>query len=283
MSFSTVRPGTAAVRLAASAVATLLLGVIAAPGAALAANCGDDVNGLRIACACGDNVVSDTVLAADDPVVDGSCPMDGLVVFVPKGAEGITLDLGGHSLLGRGHGVGIRVVRGGSVGSTILGGGDGLRRAEVANFRTGISAHGRNDLVEVRGIDVHDNVGDGLRLHASGVVLDDVQSESNGRDGIHLLGHGNEIRGASALRNRGDGVQVRGSAIQLEVEAADNAGHGLVVSGRSNQVTAARSIGNGGRGLVTSGAGHHVDELQSIGNKGGDEPATAGASAGASR
>jgi len=292
MSSSAVLPGPALARLGVmlprvtdlrvtalrvSALSAMLALSIACPSGAQAASCGDDVGGLRIACACGDDVVSDTVLAASDPVVSESCSGDGLVVFVPKESDGITLNLGGRSIVGRGTGVGIRVVRGGRVGSTILGGGEDGRRAEVAHFRTGITAHGRNDLVALVGVDVHDNRSDGLRLHTSGVRIEDVRSDGNGRDGLSLFGHANEVTGVVAERNSSEGVQVRGAGSTVNAATSDNRGHGLVVSGRGNRVEAVQSNGNGGAGLVTRGAGHEVGDVQATGNMGGDVAGGAGA------
>lgn len=277
MSSSAVLPRPAAARLGTTALGAIFALFLAVPLHAEAASCGDDVGGLRIACSCGDDVVSDTVLAASDPVVTESCSGDGLVVFVPGKSKGITLDLGDHSIVGRGSGVGIRVVRGGRVGTTILGGGENGRRAEVAHFRTGISAHGRNDLVALVGVDVHDNLSDGLRLHTSGVRIEDVRSESNGRDGLSLSGHGNQVTGVVAERNSSEGVQIRGAGSTVNAETSDNRGHGMVISGRGNRVEAVLSNGNGGAGLVTSGAGHEIGHVQTNGNMSGDIAGRTGA------
>lgn len=281
MSSSAVLAGPALARLRVTVLhimGAMLVLSTAYPSGVQAASCGDDVGGLRIACACGDDVVSDTVLAASDPVVSESCSGDGLVVFVPSESDGITLNLGGRSIVGRGTGVGIRVVRGGRVGSTIVGGGveDG-RRAEIAHFRTGITAHGRNDLVALVGVDVHDNGSDGLRLHTSGVRIEDVRTHGNGRDGLSLSGHANEVTGVVAERNSSEGVQVRGAGSTVNAATSDNRGHGLVVSGRGNRVEAVQSNGNGGAGLVTRGAGHDVGDVQATGNMGGDVAGGAGA------
>ena len=89
---------------------------------ARAAACGDDVNGERIACSCGDTIVSDTRLRADDPVVVERCRTDGLIVRAPAGALTLRLDLGGRVLTGDGLGTGIRVLSGGSRGAVIIGG-----------------------------------------------------------------------------------------------------------------------------------------------------------------
>ncbi len=89
---------------AAIVVASFLLS-----GAAAAAPCGDDVKGVRVACHCGDTVVSDTRLRPEDPVVSGRCPLDGLAIRADALAESITLDLAGLSLVGTGAGIGLEV------------------------------------------------------------------------------------------------------------------------------------------------------------------------------
>ena len=55
-------------RIGDEVLGALLALLVACPSRAQAASCGDDVGGLNIACSCGDDVVSDTVLGADDPV-----------------------------------------------------------------------------------------------------------------------------------------------------------------------------------------------------------------------
>lgn len=69
------------------------------------ADCGDDIGGERVPCGCGDVVVSDTRLRPGDPVVEGACPADGLILRAAPAASSLTLDLGGLELRGRGAGV----------------------------------------------------------------------------------------------------------------------------------------------------------------------------------
>jgi hypothetical protein len=244
--------------------------LLSGPGAALGGECGDSVGGGRVACACGDQVVSDTTLSSVDPVTVEPCSGDGLLISVPRDSSGITLDLGGLSIVGTGTGVGIRVVRGGSEGSRIVGGGASGALAEIAGFRTGISGSGRNVLVEVSGVHVHSNVGDGLRIHSSGVLVENVVAEKNGRDGMNVLGHGNEVSGVVAEGNDSDGVQVRGKGVSVSAESSGNARHGLVVAGRDNRVDQSATHGNGGIGIATSGSGLEVGGLDIQNNGQGD-------------
>jgi len=239
--------------------------------------CGDSVDGKRVACACGDNVVTDTVLWPTDPVVTEPCSDDGLTVFASGNVDSLTLNLGGQSIVGRGHGAGIRVARGGRLGAIIVGGDPGDTRAEIARFGTGIRASGRDVLREVRSIDVHDNAADGLSIHASGVKLDDVRSEGNGRDGARLTGHGNQVSGVTARGNARDGLKLHGSAAIVAAETADNRGNGAVIGGRGNRVEHIVTQGNGGAGVMATGTDHEVSGIQASGNAGGDVAGRAGA------
>jgi parallel beta-helix repeat protein len=84
---------------------TMVLGIIAAflsttSLSSWGANCGDTAGGggTRVACECGDTVITNTVINENDPVVDTVCSDDGLII----GADNITLDcdnfvLGGDS------------------------------------------------------------------------------------------------------------------------------------------------------------------------------------------
>lgn len=262
-------------RLGGATVAGLLACLLAAP--AQAKNCGDNVEGARVACACGDIVVSDTTLRPTDPVASEPCSRNGLVVLAPPGSEGLTLHLGGQSIVGRGRGAGIRVVRGGSLGSVIVGGDAGDTRAEIANFETGIRAHGAAVLREVRAVDVHDNTDNGLKLRTSGVRVMDVNSRSNGGDGVSLSGHGVEVSGVASEHNAGDGLKVRGAGATVEGETRGNGRHGAVIGGRGAVVQSVRSSGNGGAGLMATGSGHVVADLEASDNAGGDVAGRAGA------
>jgi hypothetical protein len=259
--------------------------LLAAASEAVAGACGDSVDGARVPCSCGDNVVSDTVLWASDPVATETCSGDGLVVVADHDAQGITLNLGGQSLTGRGHGSGIRVVRGGSLGAVIVGGDEGDARAEIANFGTGIRATGGDVLREIRAIDIHGNEADGLFVRASGVKVEDVRSEGNGRNGLAISGHGNEVSGVTARSNARDGVKVRGSNSTVEATTTGNARNGAAVGGRGNRVDKLHAGDNGGAAVMATGNDHEVGELSATGNAGGNVAGRAGAarSAGAPR
>ncbi len=265
-------------RLPGAAVAAVIsMLVVAAPYQALAGACGDDVGGQRVACKCGDNVVSDTVLGSSDPIVSEPCSGDGLVVLVPSGSDGITLSLGGNSMVGSGSGTGIRVAHGGRLGSAIIGGDAGDTRAEIANFGTGIRASGRLAVREVRSIDIHANRDDGLKIRSSGVRVEDVRSERNGRNGVALSGHGIEVSGVVAAGNIRDGLKVRGAGANIDAETTGNRRNGTVIGGRGSRASKIRSTDNGGAGVVATGEGHAVADLQASGNAAGEVAGRAGA------
>ncbi|HEY2773271.1 MAG TPA: hypothetical protein VGK20_04365 [Candidatus Binatia bacterium] len=255
-------------RLSALAAAAALL--LATASAATAKDCGDTVGGVRVACACGDIVVVDTVLWPTDPVATERCSGDGLTLLADPRAASLTLNLGGQSILGRGYGTGIRVARGGRLGAVIVGGDEDDARAEIANFATGIRASGRDALREVRSIDVHDCSANGLSIHASGVALDDVLSNGNGRDGVALSGHGNRITGVTSSANARDGLKVHGSAGRIDAKTTDNRRNGAVIAGRDNRIEKMVTSGNGAAGVVAPGKAAATDGVQATGNGGSD-------------
>lgn len=116
-----------------------LAGLLALPSAAQAANCGDTAGafGQRLACACGDAVVTDTRLRRRDPIVRGVCPGNGLTIA----ASEITLHCGNRKLRGAGEGSGV-LVQNGLRGITI-------KRCKVFGFERGIDLpFGFNGVIE---------------------------------------------------------------------------------------------------------------------------------------
>jgi hypothetical protein len=115
------------------------------------ADCGDDIDGARVPCACGDVVVVDTRLDPSDPIVQGPCIADGLVVRARPDASHITVDLNGLTIRGQGVGVGVRVLDGGADGARILGGEAG-GEATIAGFREAVRATRPGALAALAGV-----------------------------------------------------------------------------------------------------------------------------------
>ena len=154
-----------------------LMAAAGGPVTARAAECGDDVGGARVACGCGDIVVSDTRLQPADPITRLRCDHDGLALRAPRGAASIGVDLSGLSIVGSGSGAGIRILDGGENGAVIIGGEPG-GPGEIAGFRNGVRATGSRPLAEIRDLSIKGSTSDGLVLRGSKARLIRVKSGS---------------------------------------------------------------------------------------------------------
>ena len=183
--------------------------------------CGDDVEGVRVACECGDIVVSDTRLRIDDPIVMRRCETDGLLIRAASDAESISLDLAGLSIQGSGAGTGIRVLRGGRLGAQIIGDSDGAV-GQVVGFYTGISARGRNTLSSLGNVQIESSTRTGVAVDTDSAVLSNVTTLGNGGDGARLGGRGMDASSIEAHLNGGTGVAVSGRDQRVQGRAVDN-------------------------------------------------------------
>jgi len=181
--------------------AALLALLMAAPSVAAAGLCGDDVDGVRVACACGDFVVSDTVLVATDPVVNERCATDGLIIQAAEAGESLRLDLAGQSLTGSGVGIGLLVIYGGEKGAIISGGPDTARRGQVVGFGSGLRVRSQRTLSALTNVDFRGNSLDGLTVRAWDTKMDNVGAFANGRDGLRVGGRKLEVEGLEADGN----------------------------------------------------------------------------------
>ncbi len=251
--------------LAFALIAAWALLLPASPSAA--GVCGDDVGGVRVACACGDTVVSNTVLSATDPVVSQPCAGDGLLLAAAQGADGLVLELTGLSLVGSGKGIGLRVLRGGAGGAVIIGG-DGDTRASIARFRTGVAGVGSNVIREIRNVDLIANARDGMQVRSSGMLVESVTATRNGRDGVRVSGHGSTLTGVESDENLGSGLRVGGSGTTVRARSVGNGSNGAFLTGRGHDLTSSQLSGNGGAGVMASGRGHNASGVR-IGDNGG--------------
>jgi hypothetical protein len=224
-------------RLILIALAVVFAGIALSASPTIAA-CGDDVDGKRIACSCGDVVVSDTELLIGDPVTSQACLADGLLIRARAGAESIHLDLNGLTLQGTGIGSGIRVIDGGSNGAVISGGPAGVH-ATIKGFRVGVSARGKNLLSSLSGIVVTDNQTDGLVVNGLQASIDSVVSSNNGRDGLRLGGRQSSATNLRTVGNGERGVTVRGSGNQVVGASLGDSTSASAVSGRNNTLSIA--------------------------------------------
>lgn len=205
--------------------------IVALPASVLAAECGDDVEGARIACACGDVVVSDVRLEAGDPIAGARCSRDGLLVRAAAGAESITVNLGGVVLTGNGQGVGLRIVNGGSEGAQIVGAG-----ATVSGFRHGVVARGRQVVQSISGLAISENGRSGLVVDTDGASITDIVSRANGAEGVLIAGADVRVSRLLVERNGGPGIRVRGEGHSISVRAGSNDGEAVQSSGQSHTI-----------------------------------------------
>jgi hypothetical protein len=202
---------------------------------ALAAECGDDVGGTRVACSCGDIVVSDTKLRSEDSVSRHRCRHDGLVLRARRGAESIELDLAGLSIVGSGSGSGIRILDGGENGAVIIGGEPG-RSGEIAGFRTGVRATGSHPVAEIRDLTIKGSSRDGLVLRGAAARLVRVTSDSNGGDGLRIGGRQHTLEAVEASGNGRYGVRVTARGAEGVVATADNTRGAILPPARGSAV-----------------------------------------------
>jgi len=228
------------------------------PMVARAKLCGDHVDGRDVPCACGDTVVSDLVLT-DDPVTTTVCSGDGLVVRAGGTLPGVTIDLGGKTLRGSGHGRGIWVVYGGTGGASIV---SRPGRGRVDGFMDGIVGNGADAVFLIDHVLVSHSKRDGIRLNAPGYTVHDTQAESSGRDGFGLGGRSFQISGGAAVNSGRYGYNVTGELAVVGVSGAGNivqgAGRtGFNVTGIGHQIVGCVVSGARKQGVRLTGS-HHV-------------------------
>jgi parallel beta-helix repeat protein len=259
-------------QLKASVVTSLVAFVGLGAGTAWSADCGDRAGPQhsRVACACGDTVVTSTRLRSSDPVVQNVCLDDGLKI----GADNITLDCRNKTLNGDDATNGVLLT--------------GRRKVTIKNcritafefgIRLGIdesSDSSRNTIIKNR---LFDNVFDGIHLEGNSDhnLIGWNRTNDNGEDGIDLDDDSdwNTLKANSAWRN---GVNGSGQGI----EDCDECDHNTYIANTTDQTflglgdsgegvglwilgTDSKVIGNRGRrnarsGLIVEGTGAGVAE-----------------------
>jgi len=239
-------------------------------GSAYALPCGDAVRGDgaqpgRVACRCGDTVVSDTVLRADDPVATGRCPLDGLTVRAAREAESIRLDLSGLTIRGSGVGVGIRVAYGGTDGAWLIGAAAGAH-GRITGFGVGLSSSWREALARAERLELTNNAHEGARLAVAGTILEDVIADDNGKDGLSVHGQGGRLSGVRTSRNGENGIKLFADNASVEAVAVDNGRSGIIVDGEGNDVSGTEAGGNRRDGVVVRAEGDTPSIARSVAN-----------------
>jgi hypothetical protein len=195
--------------------------------AQVTSNCGDSTGtrGRDVVCRCGDTVTTNTRLVKKDPVVRKACLADGLHV-----ADGVSLNLGGRTIIGSRTGTGI-----------VPGAGSSILNGKLRNFATGVAVN--KGTVVLTDIAADANVNSGLVISSSAgaspeaTLAGSLASVSdNGGPGIFVAaGAELEIAGASGqakvlvLRNGGVGIEARGRLTAMNAKVGQNAEHGVLV------------------------------------------------------
>jgi parallel beta-helix repeat protein len=231
--------------------------------------------------ACGDTITADTTLDRD--LID--CPSNGIVI----GADGITLDLNGHTISGDGKPVrrcrrdqicDVGVANDDHAGVTVRGGsvrgfgfgvgvfrGRNNRFVELDSSRNQLFGFviGGSSRTVIRDSSGHDNPrpdGDGLGVfmsHDLRIVHNSFRR--NGQLGIHMEGSSkNLVKGNLVSRNGDFGMllEADGNRI-LENRSVRDGGTGILVAAGSRNVIAGNRISGSGEGIaVEKGRGNRV-------------------------
>lgn len=267
-------------------------------GAAAAKRCGDDVGGVDVPCACGDEVVSSTVLG-DDPVVRSTCRFDGLLLRATDDRTSLVLDLAGHTLRGKGRGIGLRVVNGGPGGASIISRG---APGTLDGFDDGIVARGRDGIALIQDVAIRGSQRDGMRvtgrdfvvrrvsiagarrdgfaLAGSGFEISETHAEDCGRFGYFVMGDSGVIGGPGsgnvADRSGSAGFSLMGIGHTLaDCAARGGRKDGIVLQASRLDVRGCQARDNDGDGITGSGSQLHLAGNQAVDN-GGDGVAVRG-------
>jgi hypothetical protein len=197
---------------------------------------------------CGSVVTHSTTLRADLT----NCPGDGLVI----GADGVTLDLAGHTVGGAGSpdSAGVRLA--GHRDVTIENG-------TLQEFNNGLLLDAATSSV-VRGVTVRDSVGRGVQIQngSDGNRLIAVDSSRTGRSGFGLVdSNGNALLDVSATGNPFSGIFATGSdgnVVQGGVFSANSNGIDFEDGSDDNRVSATLVADNAESGLVMFGGDRNV-------------------------
>jgi parallel beta-helix repeat protein len=191
-----------------------------------------------VAIGCGSVLTTNTTLTADLR----ACPGDGLVVA----ADGITINLAGHTITGTGQGVGIR----------ILNSGDVVRDGSVEGFFTGIQSNDfpRSAGTSVLRVKVSRNAGSGVAFYGFGETLARSVVTSNGFDGVLLAGSdGTTVTDNKVFRNAVNGIDGRphaDGAAYTNNEVTENGNDGIATSdSTARAITGNTTSRNGGDGI----------------------------------
>jgi hypothetical protein len=183
-------------------------------------------------------------------VLDLTCSgLDGIVVQ----HNGITIDLGGHTLTGNltTHKYGVN--DNGFDNVTIIHG-------TIRSFDQGIYAYGTADHIPVQNVVTSENAFGGVVLTGLAPSVRAVRSFANGGGGMNLIGNGAVVVASQAIGNLEIGINIVGMhALVKNSEGSGNDvdgsvnGDGIRITGDFAHVLASRTSGNESNGIEVAG------------------------------
>jgi large repetitive protein len=212
---------------------------------------------------CGQTITADTTLDSDLT----KCSGPGITI----GADGITLDLNGHTIDGKGKGSGVNNVAGHD-GVTI-------KNGSIRNFMESVAIVGANDN-HLRGLSLSDNRHVGIYVQDSSAI----QIEQNSVVDIRFAGiflwrsHDVRVEGSSSSGNGAGLVAQASDHVAIEANSFQgNAGEGIALQESSESHVAGNTVShNGGAGIFLDAANsnqvssnfasHNGDGIGVIGN-----------------
>jgi hypothetical protein len=209
---------------------------IAAFAAVIAAALAGSASAVDIGC--GSVVTASTTLTADLQ----ACPADGLVVV----ADGVTIDLAGHTIAGTAQGVGIRILS-----SAVV-----VRDGSVEGFGTGVQTNDfpRSTGTMILRVKVSRDAGSGVVFYGFGETLAQSQVMFNGFDGVLLAGSDQTtIDGNKVFRNAVNGIDGRphaDGAAYVNNDVTQNGNDGIATAdSTARAITGNTTSRNGGDGI----------------------------------
>jgi hypothetical protein len=188
---------------------------------------------------CGDTVTSDVTLTAADPIVNGVCNGNGIVL-----GDAVTLDCAGFKLRGGGKGAGISV-SGGIEGVFIL-------NCAVEGFGNGVvlgglGFHGMERTVVVGAKN------EGVKIDSSDNFVS-TTTVLGSQVGFKVSGSFNEVSDSIALNNRKEGFKITGREhFIFNNVSGQNGGSGFDGSTTLTDFSSNTAAGNRGTGIDFNG------------------------------
>lgn len=188
-------------------------------------------------------------------VQDLNCTGDGIGVI----ADGITINLNGHTLTGDRTGADFGV-------SDFLGFDKvKVENGVVRNFDTGVEATGVDQFSIVNVVAVGDVFGFDLRGNSISVVSSNASG--NQENGIQVIGNAASVKSTFASGNGLAGIVVNGDGTRIaSVTASGNTANGVAVHGSSVSVKSSNIYGNGDDGLLVDASNAQLTGNKAVGN-----------------